>query len=260
MPAPARSWSSTTPIAASRACSTPTSRWPSSSSPAEPPTRPGPGSRASPPATPSSSSTATLPLLSAETISALVDAHERAVAAATIGTVDPRRPERLRPRRPRPRRHGASAWSRPRRRATRPTLELQIREVNTGLFAFDGDALLVALDQVDSDNAQGELYLPDVLPILRGPSAGRSSPTASMTRSEMLGINDRVALADVTAVAQRRIHEHHMLAGRDDRQPGRDRDRRRRRDRPGHGDRTVLEPPRRHADRRRARRSGRSAR
>ena len=46
-------------------------------------------------------------------------------------------------------------------------LELHIREINTGLFAFDGDALLAALTEVRSDNAQGELYLPDVLPILR---------------------------------------------------------------------------------------------
>ena len=46
-------------------------------------------------------------------------------------------------------------------------LELHIREVNTGVFAFDGDALLAALAEVRSDNAQGELYLPDVLPVLR---------------------------------------------------------------------------------------------
>jgi bifunctional UDP-N-acetylglucosamine pyrophosphorylase/glucosamine-1-phosphate N-acetyltransferase len=50
--------------------------------------------------------------------------------------------------------------------------ELEIREVNTGLFAFNGDALHAALDQVGSDNAQGELYLPDVLTILR--SLGRT--------------------------------------------------------------------------------------
>ena len=42
--------------------------------------------------------------------------------------------------------------------------QLAIREVNTGIYAFDGAGLLDALQQLDSDNAQGELYLPDVLP------------------------------------------------------------------------------------------------
>src|SRR3712207_6083558 len=40
--------------------------------------------------------------------------------------------------------------------------ERAIKEVNTGVFAFDGEKLLSALDQVKADNAQGEYYLPDV--------------------------------------------------------------------------------------------------
>ncbi|MDF2435572.1 MAG: bifunctional UDP-N-acetylglucosamine pyrophosphorylase / glucosamine-phosphate N-acetyltransferase [Mucilaginibacter sp.] len=91
-------------------------------------------------------------------------------------------------------------------------LELLIREVNTGVFAFDGGALLEALAHVRSDNAQGELYLPDVLPILRRHERtvlGHELPDPT----ETLGVNDRVALAEVRAIAQRRIHERHMLAG-----------------------------------------------
>ena len=151
------------------------------------------------------------PLISSEAIRSLVEAHEHAVAAATIGTVVL---------------DDASGYGRVVRDANgmvqrvvetkapgdATEAELEIREVNTGLFAFDGEALLAALDQVDSDNAQGELYLPDVLPILR--SLGRTVIAHGLADpSEMLGINDRVALADVTAVAQRRIHERHMLAG-----------------------------------------------
>src|SRR4051794_37279970 len=45
--------------------------------------------------------------------------------------------------------------------------ELEINEVNSSIFAFDGDALRAALDEITTDNAQGELYLPDVLPVLR---------------------------------------------------------------------------------------------
>jgi bifunctional UDP-N-acetylglucosamine pyrophosphorylase / glucosamine-1-phosphate N-acetyltransferase len=151
------------------------------------------------------------PLISAEAIRSLVEVHTRAVAAATIGTVildDP------------------SGYGRVVRDADgmvqrvvetkapgdASDAELGIREVNTGLFAFDGDALLAALDRVDSQNAQGELYLPDVLPALR--AQGRTVIAHALAdESEMLGINDRVALADVTAVAQRRIHARHMLAG-----------------------------------------------
>ena len=90
--------------------------------------------------------------------------------------------------------------------------ELRIREVNTGIFAFDGRALLDALGQVSTDNAQGEQYLPDVLPIMR--SAGLLVAAHRLQDpDETLGINDRVALADVRAIAQRRIHAAHMRAG-----------------------------------------------
>jgi bifunctional UDP-N-acetylglucosamine pyrophosphorylase/glucosamine-1-phosphate N-acetyltransferase len=90
--------------------------------------------------------------------------------------------------------------------------ELQIREVNTGIFAFEARALLDALQRVSSDNAQGEQYLPDVLPIIR--SMGLTvSAHALQNADETLGINDRVALADVRAIAQRWIHERHMRAG-----------------------------------------------
>jgi bifunctional UDP-N-acetylglucosamine pyrophosphorylase/glucosamine-1-phosphate N-acetyltransferase len=91
-------------------------------------------------------------------------------------------------------------------------MERHIREVNTGMFVFEGAALMAALAEVRADNAQGELYLPDVLPILR---AHERTVIAHQLSDplEILQINDRRQLADVTAVAQRRIHERHMLAG-----------------------------------------------
>ena len=45
--------------------------------------------------------------------------------------------------------------------------ELEIREVNAGVYAFEVEALKAALGTLDPDNAQGELYLPDVLPAIR---------------------------------------------------------------------------------------------
>ncbi len=90
--------------------------------------------------------------------------------------------------------------------------ELAIREVNTGVLCFHGDDLLGALGELTADNAQGELYLPDVLPIIR--RAGRRVQAHVLDDpTMMLGVNDRVDLADVTAHAHRRLLEAHMRAG-----------------------------------------------
>jgi bifunctional UDP-N-acetylglucosamine pyrophosphorylase/glucosamine-1-phosphate N-acetyltransferase len=90
--------------------------------------------------------------------------------------------------------------------------ELQIREVSTGIFAFDGGALTAALSQVQPNNAQGEYYLGDVLPILR--AGGRTVAAHQVSDAALtLGVNDRVGLAAVTALAQRQILERHMRAG-----------------------------------------------
>jgi bifunctional UDP-N-acetylglucosamine pyrophosphorylase/glucosamine-1-phosphate N-acetyltransferase len=90
--------------------------------------------------------------------------------------------------------------------------ELEIREVNGGVYAFAGGELLDALAEVRSDNAQGELYLPDVLPILRG--RGRVVRAHLVDDPALaLGVNDRGDLAKVRAEAQRRILAVHMAAG-----------------------------------------------
>ena len=90
--------------------------------------------------------------------------------------------------------------------------ELEIREVNTGVYAFDGGALVAALATLDSDNAQGELYLPDVLPAMR--AAGRMVAAHPIGDPDLThGVDDRVDLAYAQQVAQRRILEEHMRSG-----------------------------------------------
>jgi bifunctional UDP-N-acetylglucosamine pyrophosphorylase/glucosamine-1-phosphate N-acetyltransferase len=94
-----------------------------------------------------------------------------------------------------------------------------IKEVNTGIYAFDPDALAEALPRLSTDNAQGELYLPQVLDVLRadGRKVGAhvlEDPTL------LLGVNDRVALARVRRLAQEAIHGRHMRAGVDIVDPG----------------------------------------
>ncbi len=90
--------------------------------------------------------------------------------------------------------------------------ELAIKEINLGTYAFAVGPLFEALDQVRPENAQGEVYLGDVLPIMR--DAGLKV-AAHLTDDDSagLGINTRADLAEVRAVAQRRILERHMLAG-----------------------------------------------
>ena len=90
--------------------------------------------------------------------------------------------------------------------------QLAIREVNTGIFAFDARALRDALPKVGSDNAQGERYLPDVLPVMRAAGlriAAHVVADATLT----LGVNDRADLAAVRAIAQARIHDALMRSG-----------------------------------------------
>jgi bifunctional UDP-N-acetylglucosamine pyrophosphorylase/glucosamine-1-phosphate N-acetyltransferase len=90
--------------------------------------------------------------------------------------------------------------------------QLAIDEINTSIFAFDGAALLDALAQLTPDNAQGELYLPDVLPALR--AAGHTVAAHDVGDPDIaLGVNDRVQLARARAIAQARIHAEHGCAG-----------------------------------------------
>ncbi|HET6448085.1 MAG TPA: bifunctional UDP-N-acetylglucosamine diphosphorylase/glucosamine-1-phosphate N-acetyltransferase GlmU [Conexibacter sp.] len=90
--------------------------------------------------------------------------------------------------------------------------ELEIREVNGGVYAFAGGDLLDALKQVRADNAQGELYLPDVLPILRAQDKVVAAHVVD-DPTLALGINDRGDLAQVRALAQQRIHARLMAQG-----------------------------------------------
>jgi bifunctional UDP-N-acetylglucosamine pyrophosphorylase / glucosamine-1-phosphate N-acetyltransferase len=91
--------------------------------------------------------------------------------------------------------------------------------VNTGIFAFDAGALTAALPRLSAENAQGELYLPQVLDILRADGQAVAAHSAE-DQNLVLGVNDRVALAKVRKLAQRAINERHMRAGVDIVDPG----------------------------------------
>lgn len=90
--------------------------------------------------------------------------------------------------------------------------ELAIREINAGIYVFDAAALAAALPNLTDHNAQGEYYLPDVLPLLRE-AGGRVVAHVSADPNVILGVNSRADLALVEAEARRQINERHMLAG-----------------------------------------------
>lgn len=87
-----------------------------------------------------------------------------------------------------------------------------IREINSGVFAFDGALLGDALKKVRTDNSQGEEYLTDVLGILR--EAGhRVGASVAGDHREILGINNRLQLAEARRLLNQRLLEQAMLAG-----------------------------------------------
>lgn len=90
--------------------------------------------------------------------------------------------------------------------------EKKIREINSGMYVFDSDALAGALEKLAPNNAQGEYYLTDTLEILRG-EGKRIGGYAIEDNDEIRGINNRVQLSEAEAIMQKRINERHMLSG-----------------------------------------------
>ncbi|MET0740293.1 MAG: bifunctional UDP-N-acetylglucosamine diphosphorylase/glucosamine-1-phosphate N-acetyltransferase GlmU, partial [Candidatus Nanopelagicales bacterium] len=87
-----------------------------------------------------------------------------------------------------------------------------VREVNSGMYAFDAALLRQAINALTRDNAQGEEYLTDVLGIL-GRAGHRLGAVIAQDRHEILGVNDRVQLAAAGAYLRDRIAEAWMRAG-----------------------------------------------
>jgi bifunctional UDP-N-acetylglucosamine pyrophosphorylase/glucosamine-1-phosphate N-acetyltransferase len=152
-----------------------------------------------------------VPLISPETISGLLEAHAASGAAATMLTIELENPGSY----GRVLRDAGGEVERVVEAKTAGDAtpeQLAIREINAGTYAFAAGPLAEALAGLSNDNAQGEYYLPDVLPALR--EAGHSvaaHPTEDLAVT--MGVNDRADLAAVEAEARRRILRAHMLAG-----------------------------------------------
>lgn len=87
-----------------------------------------------------------------------------------------------------------------------------IAEINAGIYVFDAAALRDSLAKVGQDNAQGEVYLTDVMALARE-GGGRVGAMIAPDAAVVEGVNDRVHLAQAAAAMNRRIVEGWMRAG-----------------------------------------------
>jgi bifunctional UDP-N-acetylglucosamine pyrophosphorylase / glucosamine-1-phosphate N-acetyltransferase len=147
------------------------------------------------------------PLLRAESLRALLDKHRSEQAAATVLTFrrdDPGSYGRIV--------RGGDGSIRAIVEATDVTEEERaIDEVNSAIYVFDATKLWPALDRVDSANAQGELYLTDVVRLLADDGERVAAYEGDAVEAE--GVNTRVELAAAGAALRDRVNEEHMLAG-----------------------------------------------
>ncbi|MDU0478215.1 bifunctional UDP-N-acetylglucosamine diphosphorylase/glucosamine-1-phosphate N-acetyltransferase GlmU [Staphylococcus chromogenes] len=87
-----------------------------------------------------------------------------------------------------------------------------ITEINSGVYAFDAALLREAVTKLDTNNAQGEFYLTDVVGIAR--SAGRIARGYTLDDAMLIaGVNDRVQLAAMNAEMNNRLREKAMRGG-----------------------------------------------
>lgn len=148
------------------------------------------------------------PLLTTETLDELFEYHQGKGASATILTAHAENPigygRIIRDR--------VGIVDRIVEQKDATTEEAQIKEINTGTYCFDNELLFSALENLTTDNAQGEYYLTDIIEILK---ADGKNVAAYQTHDfdESLGVNDRVALAEANRIMRARINHQHMVNG-----------------------------------------------
>ncbi|MBO1031070.1 bifunctional UDP-N-acetylglucosamine diphosphorylase/glucosamine-1-phosphate N-acetyltransferase GlmU [Tessaracoccus sp. SD287] len=148
-----------------------------------------------------------VPMLTGETLVELVEAHRSAGNKATVMTAvvpDPTGYGRVI-------RDGDRVARIVEQKDASPD-EAEVREINSGIYVFDAEVLRHGLSNLDTDNAQGELYLTDVITI-----ANRAGHRVGAHIIDDLwqteGVNDRVQLGRMHAEMNRRIVEKWQRAG-----------------------------------------------
>lgn len=91
-------------------------------------------------------------------------------------------------------------------------LQKEIKEINSGIYCFDIEELLLAIKQLKPNNAQGEYYLTDVIKIMNEKGL-KTGAVIVEDNTEILGVNDRIQLELVTRILRKRINDNHMKNG-----------------------------------------------
>src|SRR6202012_3758974 len=149
-----------------------------------------------------------IPLLDADTLADLVAVHTSRSAAVTVLTTTLSDPTG----------YGRTLWTNAHgviallERTDATPSQQEIREVNAGVYAFDIAALRSALSRLSADNAQQELYLTDVIAIVR--QDGQVVQARHVDDSSLVaGVNNRVQLSELATELNRRIVSAHQLTG-----------------------------------------------
>ena len=148
------------------------------------------------------------PLLTSETLTNLLNAHNSSKASATVLTTEMPDPSGygrvIRDN------DGNLAEIVEERDATES--QKQTLEINSGVYIFDLDELRVALSQLSASNSQKEEYLTDVIAILKK-SGKKVGAFSSHDFTEILGINDRAQLSTNSFIMNARICDALMRSG-----------------------------------------------
>ena len=147
------------------------------------------------------------PLLTAGTLEALWDLHLSSAAAATLLTAsasDPTGYGRV------VRTEDGAVAEIVEHRDASPE-QLEIDEINAGVYIFELHGLAEMLEKVDRENSQGEYYLTDLVALLRKEERGVQA--LQVGEVEVAGVNSRAQLADVTALLYRRATERWLDEG-----------------------------------------------
>ena len=148
-----------------------------------------------------------VPLLTPNTLKTLVEQHQRTGAAASVVTAVVDNPQGY----GRIVRSGQQIARIVEERDATPA-EREIREINSGIYAFTVAGLFDAVRSIATQNAQHEYYLPDLIAITRERGLGVETVTVS-NPDEIRGVNSRRDLADVGRVVREQKADELMAAG-----------------------------------------------
>jgi len=151
---------------------------------------------------------ADVPLLESATLASLLDEHRSAGRAVTILSAQSPHPDGY----GRILRDGEGNVVAIREHKDATDAERAVTEINSGILAVDAEFLARAVRNLDDSNAQGELYLTDIV----SAAVGEGLPVGAHVLEDVWqteGVNDRAQLAAMGRELNKRLVRHWMAEG-----------------------------------------------